>query len=165
MVTIICSTALLMELCHYIPSCPCFFRSRTPSCLPRYRDNVCLACCVSKGDRHTGFLLSLFYTLFSVSNLPFFWSPTSILCHPFTLMTFPSSFTLMGKKRKKKKKAASYLVMRELCLLQSQRGLIKQLCAVIENTTQRLVADSCCACVSTCVKAFLLLRRSLCVFK
>lgn len=75
-------------------------------------------------------------------------------------MTFPSSFTLMEKK-----KAASYLVMREPCLLQSQGGLIKQLCAVIENTAQRLVVDSCCACVSTCVKAFLLLRHPLCVFK
>lgn len=43
MVTIIPSTALLMELCHYIPSCPRFFRSRIPSCLPCCRDNVCIA--------------------------------------------------------------------------------------------------------------------------
>ena len=49
--------------------------------------------------------------------------------------------------------------MREPCLLQSRRGLIELLCAVIENTTQRLVADSCCAAVSTCVKVLLLLHR------
>lgn len=45
--------------------------------------------------------------------------------------------------------------MREPRLLQSQRGLIKLLFAVIENTTQCLVADSCCASVSTYVKVFL----------
>lgn len=109
----------------------------------------CIACCVSKGDRHTGFLLCPLFCFQSPLQFLSFYFVSLIHPHdlPFFLDLNGKNFPLSSDET--------------ALLMQRQRGLIELCCAITENTTQRLVADSCCACVSTCVKVSLLLHRHL----
>ncbi len=146
-----------------ILSCFLFVRSRIRprlSCRRNKQDLVCITWFVKRGQECLEQPIAELVFQVPPHWYPPFFFPFSI--SPFHrnfyfiplihVVTFLTSSTLMGKK------THSYPVMREPCLLQSQRGLIKLLCAVIENTTQRLVADSCCVGVSTCVNVFLLLH-------
>lgn len=154
-----------MELCHYIPSCPPFFSFTHISPAVGINRILCISSSFVKAghdcrnlDRPCVFSSHLYpFIQFSISpfHLGVYFMSVNHFCNlPYFLYLNGKNYQLSSDER--------VLLM---------TGLIKLLCAVIENTTQRLATDHCCASVSTCVKVsslphrlFVCVRKELCYF-